>query len=163
MIDEVEPRSLVLSARAIQIARTQLFVREKTGHNDGAEVEAYLKSVKLGAGYAWCQAFVYWCFQQAAVALGTKNPLTQTAGVLDHWHRTTGEKVTHDRVGPGDIFIMDFGKGLGHTGIVSEVRLGTINRVTTIEGNTNIAGGREGSGVYERLREIKTITGFIRY
>lgn len=162
---EIAPKSLLIGTRALEIARTQLFVREKTGHNDGREVEQYLSSVQLGAGYAWCQAFVYWCYQQAAVSIGTKNPVTPTAGVLDHWHRTTGRKIPHDKVNSGDIFIMDFGKGLGHTGIVSQIR-GL--RIETVEGNTSAdpsyAGeDRNGNGVFERSRLITSIHGFIRY
>lgn len=147
-----------LAQRALEVARTQLGVREATGHNDGAAVESYLRSVSLGKGYAWCAAFVYWCYSQAAKALVVGNPLTQTAGVLDHWRRTTGTKVTSPQ--PGDIFIMDYGGGLGHTGIVKEVKG---DKIITVEGNTNDANSREGDGVYERIRKISSCKGFIRY
>lgn len=162
---EVVPKSLLINIRALEVAKTQLFVREKTGHNDGQEVETYLRSVHLGRGYSWCAAFVYWCYQQAAVALNRTNPLPDTAGVLNHWNITHGKKITHDSINAGDIFIMDFGKGLGHTGIVSQIR-GL--RVETVEGNTSAdpsyAGeDREGNGVFERSRKITSIHGFIRY
>jgi hypothetical protein len=147
-----------LALRALEVARTQLGVREATGHNDGAAVESYLRSVGLGKGYAWCASFVYWCYSQAAKALVVGNPLTQTGGVLDHWARTRGQKVSVPQV--GDIFIMDFGEGKGHTGLVKEVR-GSM--VVTIEGNTNDANSREGDGVYERIRPISSMKGFIRY
>lgn len=152
-----------LPERAIEIAKTQLHVREKTGRNDGEAVESYLKSVGLGKGYAWCAAFVYWCYSQAAKELNINNPLAKTAGVLDHWAKTKGAKVKTPKV--GDIFIMDFGKGAGHTGIVIEVQ-GTY--VITIEGNTSAdptyaSQDREGDGVYIRRRRISSIKGFIRY
>lgn len=152
-----------LSGRAIEIAKTQLKVREKTGHNDGEAVESYLKSVGLGKGYAWCAAFVYWCFNEAAKELGIKNPLDKTAGVLDHWNKSVTEHVTTPQ--PGDIFIMDFGKGNGHTGIVTAVKN---DIVRTIEGNTGAdpttsAEDRDGQGVFERSRKISAIKGFIRY
>jgi hypothetical protein len=147
-----------LALRALEVARTQLGVREATGHNDGAAVESYLRSVGLGKGYAWCASFIYWCFNQAAKALGVSNPLAQTGGVLDHLAKTHGQIVHTPQV--GDIFIMDFGEGKGHTGIVKEVRG---NMIVTVEGNTNDANSREGDGVYERIRSISSIKCFIRY
>lgn len=162
---EVVPKSLILRNRAVEYARTQLFVKEKTGHNDGPEVKEYLKLVHLPEGYSWCAAFIYWCFQKASVDLKVPNSLTVTAGVLDHWSRTHGRKVDKGEVNAGDIFIMDFGGGHGHTGIVTAVN-GL--KVQTIEGNTSAdptlpAEDREGNGVYERLRNISGIKGFIRY
>jgi hypothetical protein len=62
---------------------------------------------------------------------------------------------------PGNIFIMDHGNWKGHTGIVKTTGNGYIH---TIEGNTNIAGSREGLGVTEIQRKINTINaGFIDY
>lgn len=154
----VQVTASTLNQRALEVARTQLGIREATGHNDGAAVESYLRSVGLGKGYSWCAAFLYWSYSQAAKALGVANPLTQTAGVLDHWQRTHGQKVNNPQ--PGDIFIMDFGGGHGHTGLVKEVK-GSM--IYTVEGNTNEANSREGDGVYERIRPISSIKGFIRY
>lgn len=154
-----EPVSKRLAIRALEIAETQLYVREKTGKNDGVEIKKYLNSVGLPEGYAWCAAFVFWCFEQAAIALNVPNPLVRTAGVLNHWNNTKGQKIQKDPQ-PGDIFIMDYGKGLGHMGIVSEV---FSDRVVTIDGNTNLQGSREGDGVYERSRLKSTIKGYIRY
>ena len=154
----IQVTASTLAQRALEVARTQLGVREATGHNDGAAVESYLRSVGLGKGYAWCQSFVYWCYSQAAKALGVANPLIQTGGVLDHWERTHGQKVKIPQT--GDIFIMDFGEGKGHTGFVKEIK-GSM--MITVEGNTNDANSREGDGVYERYRAITSCKGFIRY
>src|SRR5690606_872474 len=43
----------------------EIGVREATGQNDGERVEAYLQYCGLGSGYAWCAAYVSWCFGQA--------------------------------------------------------------------------------------------------
>lgn len=156
--------SRVLKLRAIEVARSFLYVREKTGNNDGVEVESFLHNVGLTAGYAWCQAFVYSNFLSAAQTLGTHNPVPMTAGVIDCWNKTKGEKVTVPQA--GDVFIMDFGGGKGHTGHVTDV---VDDHVHTIEGNTGqdpILGSnsdREGDGVYERSRRITSFKGFIRY
>lgn len=161
---EEKPISKILRFRALEIMDTQLHVREKTGKNDGVEVEAYLKSVGLPKSYAWCMAFVYWSFDKASKELNVKNPVPKTAGVLDCFAKAK----VHYEVKipmPGDQFIMDFGKGAGHTGLVGEVRG---NKIFTIEGNTSAdpayaAADREGNGVFERSRSISSIKGFLRY
>ena len=157
------PISQTLSGKSLQIAQTQLYVREKTNNNDGVDVEKYLGDVGLGKGYSWCAAFVYWCFDEAAHELDIANPLIRTAGVLNHWNLTKGQKVANPKA--GDIFIMDFGKGQGHTGIVKEIKG---DRMYTIEGNTAAdpkykGEDREGNGVFERNRSISSAKGFIRY
>nr|WP_255737702.1 TIGR02594 family protein [Cognataquiflexum nitidum] len=48
-------------------AESQLGVREATNNNDGVDVEKYLKSAGLGAGYPWCGAFVNWSLKQAEI------------------------------------------------------------------------------------------------
>lgn len=147
-----------LADTTIKKAITQLGVQEiPKGSNAGPEVEIYLKSVGLGKGYAWCMAFVFWVVNEAAIKTAFKNPLKKTAGVLDQYNSRTllVQKVPQ----AGDIFIMDFGKGLGHTGFVEKV-VGT--KIHTIEGNTNDQGSREGYAVCRRKREIKTIKGFLR-
>jgi hypothetical protein len=147
-----------LATTTISTAITQLGVKEiPKGSNAGPEVEIYLKSVGLGKGYAWCMAFVYWVVNQAAIKTAIKNPLKKTAGVLDQYN--SRPLLVNKVPQPGDIFIMDFGKGTGHTGIVERV-VGT--KIHTIEGNTNDEGSREGYEVCRRKREIKTIRGFIR-
>jgi hypothetical protein len=59
------------------------------------------------------------------------------------------------------IFIIDHGRGLGHTGLVEKVSGGLL---TTIEGNTDASKTREGGGVYRLTRKIVEINkGFIDY
>ena len=127
----------------------------------------FLKSVVLGKGYAWCMAFVYWSFDQAAKDLKIVNPLIKTGGVLKGWNdaKCTKIKAIDSRnnpalVKPGQIFIIDHGSGYGHTGIVIAVNGGFI---TTIE-NTNNSQSREGIGVFNHIRKIKDVNrGFLQY
>ena len=149
-----------LAYKALKIANSQIGKQElPKGSNAGTDVEKYLKSVGLGKGYSWCMAFVYWCFLEASIQLTTNNPLKKTGGVLAQWN-TIDDKYKKIEPQQGDIFIMDFGKGQGHTGFVSKVLAnGTIK---TIEGNTNDDGSREGYKVCNRIRNIRTIKGFIR-
>lgn len=153
----------------IEKATAEIGVMENPqGSNSGPRVNQYLSSVGLDPGYYWCAAFVYFCAQQAATSLGRANPLYKTAGCLAHWNNTTATKVlTADAVANnslvkvGSIFIMNFGSGMGHTGIVTAVNGGFIK---TIEGNSNNDGSRNGIGVFELERKINSIQkGFIIY
>lgn len=149
---------MTLAQKTLEIATAQIGVEEIPKHsNSGPEVEIYLKSVGLTRGYSWCMAFIYWCAQNASVQTNLKNPLKKTGGVLDQYNSRPLLVQTVPKV--GDIFILDLGKGLGHTGIVEKI---ANNIIYTIEGNTNDTGSREGYKVCRRTREIKTIKGFLR-
>lgn len=139
----------------LEIARTQIGVHEiPKGSNKGPDIKKYLNSVGLDEGYSWCMAFVYWCCKQAY----SSNPLVKTGGVLAQWNKIDKKhRAVHPKV--GDIFIMDFGGGLGHTGFVTAIEG---NNIHTIEGNSNDEGSREGSEVCERTRKISAMKGFIR-
>lgn len=150
-----------LSSEALFVATTQIDIREEP-NNKGPEVKRYLKSVGLAEGSAWCMAFVYWCVDIAAKRLNLTNPLVKTAGVLYQWNHNQTCRLIPNRssgIQPGDIFIMDFGGGTGHTGFVEKVE-GSI--VHTIEGNTNDEGSREGYEVARRQRTITAMKGFIQ-
>ncbi|THU36908.1 CHAP domain-containing protein [Niastella caeni] len=155
------------SAKALEIAISQLGVREKGSSNSGVEVDQYLKSVGLNPGYPWCMAFVYWCYQQAAKSTGVSNFLIRTGGVLHQWNEQQPKrKIVLDKVlknpaiiQPGAVFIMDYGKGTGHTGLVERIQGGLVE---TIEGNTNDEGSREGYEVCRRTRKLASIKGFIQ-
>lgn len=168
--------STTLLEKAIEIARGEVGVMEvPTGSNRGPKVDEYVTSVGLSptGRFAWCAAFLFWCFDKAATELERRNPVVKTGGVLAHWSkaatqpkatRITSARATADPsvVKPGQIFIMDFGGGAGHTGIVEAV---TGGKLITIEGNSNDGGSREGIGVFRRsARKIVSINkGFIEY
>lgn len=163
--------------KVIEIAATQVGVRERPlGSNDGPEVRRYLASVGLDSkkgSFAWCVAFIYFCFQQAADELSRSNPMVKTAGVLDHWNRAKANGAIRilakdaiadpSLIQPGQIFVIAIGsKGLGHSGLVTEVL--PDGRFKTIEGNSNDGGSREGIGVFERERKPTEINrGFVDY
>lgn len=162
-----------LLATVMQAAVSQLGVREDPpGSNRGPMVDRYLASVGLDSkddSYPWCAAFLYWCFEQAAVAGGVSNPVTRTAAVLEHWRKSPARRIESAQatgdpalVEPGFIFVIATGGGHGHTGLVEAVRGG---KLTTIEGNTNEGGSREGIGVFRRdSRKIVEINrGFLDY
>jgi hypothetical protein len=151
-----------LALEAVKVAALQIGVRE-TSRNSGPEVDAYLELVRLPPGFAWCAAFVYWCFNVAAANLHALNPCPRTAGALKLYALAPREArlKASDEPEPGDVFVIDHGHGLGHVGFVEEVN--DDGTMTTIEGNTNGGGGREGDGVYRRSRRRDEITrGYVR-
>ncbi|WP_457419222.1 CHAP domain-containing protein, partial [Roseateles sp. P5_E7] len=174
---EVADDELLREAVKIAQAECAAGIREvRPPLNRGPRVDEYQArtglKLKVGAdGFAWCACFLYWCFDEASKKLGRKNPLIKTAGCQDHWNRAkpagvteiTGVRATQkpELVKPGMIFIMAFGGGSGHTGIVESVQGGFI---TTIEGNSNNEGSRDGFGVFRLTRKINSINrGFIDY
>jgi hypothetical protein len=166
-------RVAITMAQAEEVAQ----VREvRPPANRGPRVDEYQTrtglKLKAGAdGFAWCACFVYWSFDEAAKRLGRRNPVIRTAGCQDHWNRArdagisqiSGTRATNkpELVSPGMVFIMAFGQGTGHTGIVESVHGGFI---TTVEGNSNNQGSRDGFGVFRLTRKINSINkGFIDY
>lgn len=150
---------MTLSEKALEVAITQIDQHEEPlGSNWGEPVQTYLKSVGITFPASWCMAFVYWCFEQVKEG---KNPLVKTGGVLNAWNKADAKyKIIHNPI-PGDIFIMDYGKGLGHTGIVEKVEGAFLH---TIEGNSNDTGSREGVEVVRKIRAISKINkGYLRY
>jgi len=146
-----------LSELSLSYAVSQIGVVEvPLGSNKGKDVEKYLKSVGLGGGYPWCMAFVYWCVNEASKEQGKKNPLSKTGGVLLQLQRC--KSIANKTPEIGSIFIMDFGNGNGHTGIVERIEGNTIY---TIEGNTNGAGSRVGGTVMRQKRSLSQIRSFI--
>ncbi len=169
-----------LTLAAINFATSQIGALEiPLGSNRGPMIDQYQQAVGLNLaggkrGYYWGVAFTYFCYQQAALECGlSSNPHIKTAGVLDHWNKVKNkpgiERITRYQatadpslIKPGALFIIDYGSGLGHTGIVTEIAQG---RLVTIEGNTNAGDYSNGIGVFRRhSRKISEITrGFIDY
>lgn len=153
-----------LGQLALKYAIAELGKQEiPLGSNWGPHVKKYLKSVGIDFPAAWCAAFVYWCFDQAAIEMGITNPIPRTGGVLRMWRMAEAKHklpaTTQPR--PGDIFIMDFGKGLGHEGIVQKF---DATFIYNVEGNSNDSGSREGIEVTRKQRPRKgKIIGYLRY
>lgn len=150
---------------SLDMARSQDGVRE-VGNNAGKKVTEYLRSTGLGPGYPWCAAFVHWCIQQAADKQGCDNPFICTAGcaVIHSWARQ--HDLVENRPAAGDVFLL-FGVPHGesrrracHTGFVTKA---DGPRFDTIEGNTNLSGGREGIGVFQRQRTNSDRYCFVRW
>jgi hypothetical protein len=172
----IETAGTALQAAVLEIASTQVGVMEEPpGSNRGPKVDEYLRSVGIDpteGSFPWCAAFVYWCFQQGARKLAVKNPAIRSGGVLECWNKAGSSGVPRISsveaqnepalVKPGMVFVLSAGAGNGHTGLVERVD-GVV--LTTIEGNTNTGGSREGIGVFRRTgrRLVGINRGFINY
>ena len=132
---------------------SQIGVREATGKNDGKQVEAYLKSVKLGKGYPWCAAFVHWCFVQCGIKT-TINAMALSSHRPGHIIYFKGTKIQTPQA--GDVFTLYYPKlkRIGHTGFFDKQINSKIYR--SVEGNTNAAGSREGDGMYINYRSYNS-------
>ncbi|MBB6306296.1 peptidoglycan-binding protein [Xanthobacter tagetidis] len=157
----VGKREADLASAVIEIAEGEIDVREvPPGSNRGPQVEAYLSSVGLKGGNPWCMAFVHWCFAGAAGALGVPNRVPATGHVRTSWQQTgkiasgvrvvTAQEAARDPslVTAGMVFFLGLDGGTGHAGIVAANVNGLLS---TIEGNTNDGGSREGIGVFRRV------------
>jgi hypothetical protein len=149
-----------ISNLALEIAISQIGQDEKPhGSNWGEPVRTYLASVNINFPASWCMAFIYWCFNEAAKKLQLKNPAIKSGGVLNVWNKTS-KNFKSNKPSIGAVFIMDYGKGLGHTGIVEKF---DDKYIYTIEGNTNDTGSREGIEVCKKQRLQTSILGYINY
>jgi hypothetical protein len=161
-------------ARIVRIAgaEAESKVREVPANsNRGPRVQQYQARAGSPTGLAWCCSFVYWCYDEAAKAVGRTNPMLKSASCINHWGGAVGagaKRILRARaladpslLAPGMIFIMDHGGGFGHTGIIERVNGGLLS---TIEGNTDASKTREGGGVYRLTRKIVEINpGYISY
>jgi hypothetical protein len=141
----------------VEIARLGKFIRELTHQNDGAWVEAIQRVTGNKKGDAWCASYV-----SVVLALyyggpkGNPLPMSASCDVLLEAARKKGWLTGKPTV--GDVFlVMKSANDAIHTGFVTGVVKPGL--ISTIEGNTNDDGSRDGYGVFERKR----ITGPLRF
>lgn len=140
------PERDLLGQDVLRIAGAEIGVREATGNNDGKRIKQYLAAVGLPKGQPYCAAFISWVFKTAGYPL----PRTGWSPALFPAKRIV------KTAKPGNLFGIYFPtlKRIAHCGFVESTR----NQwVTTIEGNTNLKGNREGDGVHRRTRHARTI------
>jgi hypothetical protein len=174
-MNTINTNNLSLAILVLQVAQGQVGQAENPkGSNSGPMVNKYLEATGLQPGYAWCQAFVYWCYNEVARHLARSNPVVKTASVTECWNKTAAKRKiakaaaqkTPELLQPGQQFILLFGNNTGHTGIIERIENTKAGIVLhTIEGNSNEDGGREGYAVVRHLRKLeeKALAGFIRY
>lgn len=130
----------------VAAAEHEIGVREKTGNNDGEKVEAYLAYVHLKKGQPWCSAYVSWLFAQVGLA----QPRSGWSPDLFPASRLARSAL------PGNVLGIYFAANhrIAHVGLITGVNG---DWISSVEGNTNVNGSREGDGVYKKKRHVKTI------
>jgi hypothetical protein len=147
-------------ANWLTIAARAVGVREKGRPNHGPEVKMYLASVGLDQGYAWCMAFAQFTFSEACRISRASKSLIRGASVRTVYRQMKAKGSLRSpsfAAKRGQMMcFMKPGTQYGHVAIVLE-NLGN-GKVRTIEGNTGPDGGRDGDGVYIKIRPIEGYT-----
>lgn len=161
MAAEFGPGGINEHSRPLDVAWTQLGVREKGGSNRGPQVDRYIEFAGHDpeADVPWCAAFVVWCLAQAK----HRYMVTAAVAALWRWAQSMGMVVPLDELAPGDVLVrVKFvgGKSRSHCGFATRSRTG--GDVWSIEGNTSKKNDRNGGRVLERKRAASYWTGAFR-
>ena len=151
-------------------AKEEIGVSEVDGTNCGPRVDEYKAATWLDPdkGWPWCAAFICWLIREALEKEDVLFQRPQTAGAWDfeNWAKKNDVGVVLNKpveagekpyVRAGDIVVFRF----SHIGLA--IGEPTSNGyVSTIEGNTNGAGSREGGSVLEKSRHLSNVRSVIR-
>lgn len=150
-----------VSTAALRIAEDQLAKRvREVSDNWSPQIKEYLESTNINQPAPWCAAFVYWCAGEAASLVDEPNPFryVELPALVQSYYKYARDNdmlVEPRHVGLGDIFMLwfpDRGR-YAHMGFVQNPNAdGARQKFTTVEGNTNRQGGREGTMVASRTR-----------
>jgi|TARA_R110000822_G_scaffold80672_7_gene192156 hypothetical protein len=156
-----------VSEKMVNLARSEIGVSEIDGSNCGPRVDEYKAATWLDPdkGWPWCAAFLCWLIREAIEGEDVAFKRPQTAGAWDfeNWARKQVNngvelrKPTNEDIKAGDIVIYTF----SHIGLAVK-DIDSSGYITTIEGNTNGAGSREGGSVLEKKRHVSSIRSRIR-
>lgn len=152
--------------KLLTLARAEVGVEEINGTNCSARVNQYKAATTLDStqSWPWCAAFVCWLFKEAmsGTTYSFKRPTTAGAFDFENWAANQDKSIQtkkphHGDIVAGDIVIFTF----SHIGLAISSP-NSNGMVTTIEGNTDAAGSREGGGVYIKSRSVSKIRSRIR-
>jgi hypothetical protein len=160
-----------LAPEIVRLARQEIGVEEVDGTNCGPRVNEYKAATWLPADkpWPWCAAFICWLVREALASTGVpqtktfKRPRTAGAWDFENWSlaqdkSTQTRKPHRGDIQPGDIVVFKF----SHIGI-AESAPDKNGIVTTIEGNTDGAGSREGGAVLRKRRRLDQMRSRIRF
>ena len=155
-----------------RIAESKIGVKESGGANKGKAIQPFLDadsydpngSAPGDDGYPWCASFVCWCIMVAITGrvITFKRPTTASAFGFEAWslaqdNSTNTKKNPGSDIKRGDLVIFSF----SHIGIA--VADATATHITTVDGNTNAAGSREGNIVAKKTRRLTQVRSRIRF
>ena len=155
-----------------ELAEAEVGTRESPRNsNTGPRVNAYKSATTLDPQqpWPWCAAFVCFIVKNALksevrlISPGFTRPTTAGAWDFINWSKAQDNRTTTlmapkaKDIQPGDIVVFKF----SHIGIAVE-NCPPNGKFQTVEGNTDVAGSREGGGVYYKSRNINDIRARIR-
>lgn len=152
--------------KLVALAKKEVGVEEVNGTNCGPRVNEYKSATWLDPtkSWPWCAAFICWLFREAMKDGKYSFKRPQTAGAYDfeNWCKEQDanillKKPHNGDIKTGDIVIFNF----SHIGLaISEPD--EDGYITTIEGNTDGVGSREGGAVLIKKRKLSLIRSIIR-
>lgn len=149
--------------KMVAIAKSRVGNTFETSVNQGPGIAELWSSTNYPGGYnaraPWCAAFTSWCVQQTGVLPDDIRPKSASAfkgGGYESWAQSNpsiAKLIVNPRtINAGDLVVFSF----SHIGIAA-TNSDANGSFKCIEGNTNSAGSREGNGVYEKTRSIKSV------
>lgn len=143
-----------------EILLSQVGVTEKTGKNNGIEIEKYLKCVGLSSGNPYCAAGQYWCFVEACsrLKLSAKQiPITKT-GLANKMYNDAALNGKRAKYYPAVHDLMVWRNGSSSFGHIERIiSVSKAGWVTTVGFNTscrNVVTGKNVQGVFIKNRNI---------
>lgn len=174
---QARPASKDIRKAVVQLAQTHLKQRSAElqcgdGQNLGPWVRSYCDGLD-GSLFKWCAGFVQSILDQAASSAGRQftgiMPRTLSCDTLALSGQANGRLIgseavrkNPERIRPGDVFLLRTlttgptpADDWYHTGLITAIS-GDV--VETIEGNTDLKGGSNGTAVFSRVRNFRKTT-----
>lgn len=163
--------------KLIDIAAAEVGVVETPKNsNTGKRILEYQRATTLeGTGWPYCAAFVCWCVREWGKLSEVRDALKMSKTEFENWRpKTAAAYGFHNWAEKRGLLIMDENEHPGqatlHTGDVVTFDFSHIgivktdyeSTILTVEGNTDLAGSREGGGVFAKTRNRSSARKFIR-
>lgn len=149
---------LRILALGYALAELDKGVKEVGGENTGPRVREYLRNAGINVPAPWCAAFTYFCIDKTCEGLHLEDTILENVKLKALVHAYVTYARTHKLALPpemadaGDLVCFDFNRDgrYDHIGFLA----GPIKnqKFSTVEGNTNDAGAREGEKVASKTR-----------
>lgn len=125
----------------IGVAKSQLGIKELTGHNDGPEIKKYQENQVGLAGQPWCASFVSWCYKEAYKQEGSNRPWPHWAGAANYTKTGIENKYFEKVKTPqkGDLFVVNLNATSTYADHIGFIWSVTDRSFLSVEGNSHDA------------------------
>lgn len=153
----------ITAKNIIDYAISQIGTKENPAGSNKVKYNTWYYGKEVsGSAYPWCAVFVSYVFNKCnAISLFCGGSKSAYCPSIENYYKSIGAYHSNKNGKPGDLCIMDFGKGrASHIGIVEKKN--TDGTYTVIEGNTSTSSNDNGGCVMRRIRSTSVIRGFCR-